>query len=116
MLVFTKMADVWLARLVVGAACLCGMGVAGLYYYGPPEYTRVGFAPSQPVPFSHQQHAGQLGMSCLYCHSNVDRAPAASVPATQICMNCHKVIKPASPQLAAIRESATGGQATGDNA
>ena len=60
-LVFTKQADVWLGRFTVGAILLTGLGIAGLYYYGPPEYTRVGYAPVQPVPFSHAQHVGSTG-------------------------------------------------------
>jgi hypothetical protein len=80
-----------------------GLAVVGLYYYAPPEYTRVGYAPVQPVAFSHAQHVGQLGMSCVYCHTHVEEAPHANVPATQTCMNCHQMIKPNSPLLAEVR-------------
>ena len=38
-----------------------------------PKYTRVGYAPVQPVPFSHALHAGQLGIDCRYCHSYVEK-------------------------------------------
>jgi hypothetical protein len=62
-LIFTRAADIWLGRVVVGAILSTALGVAGLYYYAPPEYTRVGYAPVQPVAFSHEQHAGRLGMS-----------------------------------------------------
>jgi hypothetical protein len=43
----------------------------------------------QPVPFSHQHHAGDLGIDCRYCHTSVERGPHAGFPATEICMNCH---------------------------
>jgi hypothetical protein len=105
MLVFTKRADLWLARFLISLVLSALLLVAGLYYYGPPQYTRVGYAPRQPVPFSHAQHAGQLGMSCLYCHANVDQSPHATVPPTQTCMNCHRVVKADSPQLAVVRAS-----------
>jgi hypothetical protein len=84
--------------------------VAGLYYYGPPEYTRVGYAPVQPVAFSHEQHAGQLGMSCLYCHTGVEDSPVAKIPSTQTCMNCHQLIKSDSAQLEAVRISWSSGK------
>jgi hypothetical protein len=109
-LVFTPQADAWLRRAAVGLILTAVLGVAGLYYYGPPEYTRVGYAPIQPLPFSHAQHVGQLGMSCLYCHSSVEESPSAKVPPTQTCMNCHQEIKANSPLLAAVRRSWTSGE------
>lgn len=108
-LVFSKRSDLWLGRAAVGLILASGLGVAGAYYYGPPQYTRVGYAPSQPVAFSHAQHVGQLGMSCLYCHTNVEESPFSNVPSTQTCMNCHAQIKANSPKLAAVRESWAGG-------
>jgi len=104
-LVFTKQADVWLGRITVGVILLAILGLAGLYYYGPPEYTRVGYRPVQPVAFSHAQHVGQLGMSCLFCHTNVEESPHANIPPTQTCINCHQHIKPDSPKLAVVQAS-----------
>ena len=78
-------------------------------YGASPITTDVGYAPQQPVPFSHALHAGQLGMDCRYCHSTVEKAAFAAVPPTQTCMNCHVNIKGDSPNLAPVRESyATG--------
>lgn len=107
---FTRQADLWLGRVVVGTLLVVVLSVAGLYYYGPPEYTRVGYAPRQPVPFSHEQHAGKLGMSCLYCHSSVEESPHANVPTTQVCMTCHQVIKADSDKLALVRASWKSGE------
>jgi hypothetical protein len=76
-----------------------------VWYGGSPLTTDVGYAPVQPVPYSHALHAGVLGMNCLYCHTNVDKAAHANVPATQTCMNCHQRIKAKSPQLAPVRQS-----------
>jgi hypothetical protein len=61
-----------------------------------PKYTRVGYAPIQPVPYSHAKHVGELGLDCRYCHNTIDTAGAA-VPTSQTCMNCHSQIKTASP-------------------
>ncbi len=109
-LVFTHEADRRLRRLVIGVVLSAALGLAGLYYYGPPEYTRVGYAPKQPVPFSHEQHTGRLGISCLYCHTGVEESSVAKIPPTQTCMNCHQTIKPDSPQLAVVRESFASGK------
>jgi Cytochrome c7 and related cytochrome c len=77
----------------------------GAWYYLTPKHFQVGYAPVQPVPYSHRLHAGQMGMDCRYCHSNVEKAAHAQVPATQTCMGCHAVIKPDSARLANVRKS-----------
>ena len=41
----------------------------GVWYYFTGKYTRVGYMPTQPVPFQHTIHVQQLGMDCRYCHS-----------------------------------------------
>lgn len=92
--------------LVVGAATylpvLIGMGAS-------PQTLAVGYAPQQPVPFSHALHVGELGMDCRYCHSTVENAAFAAIPSTQTCMNCHAAISADVSTLAAVRE----GHATG---
>lgn len=75
-----------------------------------PQTTDVGYAPEQPVPFSHALHAGQLGMDCRYCHTTVFKSAFAAIPPTQTCMNCHTKIKADSPKLLAVRESFVSGK------
>ena len=70
-----------------------------------PLTTDVGYQPEQPVPFSHELHAGQLGLDCRYCHNTVERTPKASIPPTQTCMNCHKDIHKDSVKIAPLLES-----------
>lgn len=83
--------------------------VAFAWYYLSPQFYEVGYAPEQPVPYSHAFHAGELGMDCRYCHNHVEQSPHANVPSTQTCMNCHGQIQTASPKLLPVRESwATG--------
>ncbi len=92
------------------AAVLGGAGLTfAIWYYGSPKNTQVGFAPVQPVPYSHKLHAGELGIDCRYCHANIERSQEAMIPATQTCMGCHAVVKPDSIKLTAIRESWTSG-------
>ena len=87
-----------------------GMAVpAAVTYYWTPKYTKVGYQPAQPIPFSHKIHAGQLGMDCRYCHSFVETAAHSNIPSAQVCMNCHSQVQKDSPKLAPLREAwATG--------
>lgn len=92
------------------------MGMLGVFYvifmgvyFFSPQTLDVGYAPIQPVPYSHALHAGELGMDCRYCHNTVEIAAQAAIPPTQTCMNCHKLIKAESEKLLFVRESyATG--------
>ncbi len=90
--------------LVLGA-------VAPLYavmfvaYGFSPKTTEAGYMPVQPVAYSHAVHAGKLGIDCRYCHTTVEQAGFASVPATQTCMNCHTQIHRDSPKLEVVRKS-----------
>ena len=84
-------------------------GVTLLYYGGSPRTTDVGYMPTQPVEYSHALHAGELGIDCRYCHNTVETSAQASIPPTQTCMNCHKMIRADSQKLISVRESyATG--------
>src|SRR5690349_11227693 len=58
---------------------------------------------SQPVPFSHQHHVGQLGIDCRYCHTSVETSSFAGIPPTKTCMNCHQEIWFGSPTLEPVR-------------
>lgn len=84
--------------------------VGVVYYGGSPRTTDVGYSPVQPVPYSHELHAGQLGIDCRYCHTTVETAADAAIPPTAACMNCHANVAPASPKLLAVRESAASGR------
>ncbi len=99
----------WVNRLpgflAAGAFLLIIAIVAGFWYYGSQKYSDVGYRPIQPIPYSHKLHAGDLGLDCRYCHSDVEISPMANVPPTQTCMNCHKIILPESEKLLPIRES-----------
>ncbi len=51
------------------------------------------YAPDQPVKFSHKIHAGENGIDCKYCHTTVEQGKSAGIPATNLCMNCHVLIR-----------------------
>ena len=64
--------------------------VVGTWYYATPDFFEVGYMPQQPGEgFNHQLHAGQLGIDCRYCHTNVEKSPHSNVPAVSTCMGCH---------------------------
>ena len=57
---------------------------------------RQGYAPEQPVAFSHKLHSGEMDIPCQYCHTQVSKGRHASVPSGNICMNCHTHVDRAS--------------------
>ncbi len=75
-----------------------------------PYGTGAGIAWTQPVAFSHQHHAGQLGIDCRYCHTSVEQSSFAGIPPTRTCMNCHSQIWVGSAVLEPVRESYRTGQ------
>ena len=108
-LIFPK----WVNKLLpaVGGVLLVSplLGLGFVAFVASPKTTDVGYSPEQPVEFSHDLHAGDLGLDCRYCHTTVEKAAHAAVPSTAICMNCHKNILPESKKLLKVREShATG--------
>ncbi|MBN2774642.1 MAG: cytochrome c3 family protein, partial [Prolixibacteraceae bacterium] len=51
------------------------------------------YAPDQPIKFSHKVHAGENGIDCMYCHTTVEQSKSAGIPAANLCMNCHIIIR-----------------------
>ena len=74
------------------------MSIDGLYSIGIQQ----GYAPKQPIAYSHKLHAGQYKIDCNYCHTGVNKGKSAHIPAANICMNCHGVIKKESPEIQKI--------------
>jgi len=91
--------------VVIEGTALGVFAVFAIWYWFSPLHTDVGYAPAQPVPYSHKLHAGDLGIDCRYCHTGVERSPHAGVPPTQTCMNCHANVKTDSALLQPIRDS-----------
>ena len=97
--------------MIVVGVLLGGSAVtAGVWYYCTPKYTRVGYQPIQPVPFSHATHVDQMGIDCRYCHSTVEKSWYSNIPAASVCMNCHSQVLKDDPRLALVRESALTGK------
>jgi len=103
--IFPKWTNEAPRRILIAIIIILNSLVFGVWYFFSPEFTHVGYAPEQPVPFSHQVHAGQLGLDCQYCHNQASESKYANIPATQTCMNCHNQILTDSEQLEPVIES-----------
>lgn len=73
-------------------------GIMSLYDIGVHQ----GYAPEQPIAFSHKIHAGKYKIDCNYCHTGVRKSKNANIPSLNICMNCHSAIKTESPEIKKI--------------
>ncbi|BAO55126.1 c-type cytochrome [Nonlabens marinus] len=51
-----------------------------------------GYAPVQPIHYSHRIHAGVSQIECKYCHSSARESKHSGIPSLNVCMNCHKSI------------------------
>lgn len=76
-----------------------------IWYFFTPKHTDIGYAPVQPVPYSHALHVGKFGIDCQYCHNTITLSAKASIPPTSTCMNCHSQIKTDSDKLTKVRDS-----------
>ncbi len=72
--------------------------VDGLFSIGVQQ----GYAPEQPITFSHKLHAGYYEIDCKYCHTGVEKSKSANIPSANICMNCHNSIRQESPEIQKI--------------
>jgi len=52
-----------------------------------------GYQPDQPVKFSHEVHVTQNQIDCMYCHHTASHSKSANIPSTELCMNCHIVVR-----------------------
>lgn len=74
------------------------------YFASRAERDGVGYAPEQPIKYSHALHAGQMKIDCQYCHVGVGKSRQASVPATATCMNCHTLARKDRPEIKKLTE------------
>jgi hypothetical protein len=103
--IFSRGANLVPLKILLVAAVLATGVPLAVWYYWTPKYTKVGYQPPQPVPFSHKIHAGQLGMDCRLCHSFVETAAHSNIPTAQLCLNCHSQVQKENPALEPIRQS-----------
>lgn len=88
----------WRMVLPIGAAAVLTT-VLAVGYATEPDRLATGYAPTQPIPFSHKLHAGDNHIPCQYCHTGAERSRNAGVPALETCMNCHSVTRTDRPAI-----------------
>jgi hypothetical protein len=100
-----------LASRILTLVLLVGLGLSAFVLVGrlksyPLPGDQQGYQPVQPIAFSHQQHAGDMQISCLYCHSGAETSRHAGIPAASVCMTCHRyVTAPQKDMLAEVLEA-----------
>jgi len=75
--------------MVVGITFTLILGIYGFDYGNRKVGVQKGYAPEQPIKYSHELHAGKYKINCLYCHSGADKSKQATIPSPSTCMNCH---------------------------
>jgi hypothetical protein len=98
-------------KLGIGLALLLGAGAVTVLVGFFPTASNQGYAPEQPIPFSHKIHSGDNKIACQYCHSQVERSKHATIPSMNVCMNCHTVVKPDSPHIQKLKAAFAEGKA-----
>jgi cytochrome c2 len=53
---------------------------------------QIGYAPEQPIKFSHKTHAGDQQIDCKFCHDGARRSKHSVIPSGNTCMLCHKAV------------------------
>jgi len=82
-----------------GGILIAGFAVAAC------EPTNQGFAPEQPIKYSHATHAGASQIDCQYCHFEAERGRYAGIPPAKICMNCHEKATVESPEIDKLKQA-----------
>jgi len=104
--VFPKSANAWSKASVLAIVfVLLGLGWVVLTLQRSDFVTTANRFVEQPIQFSHQHHAGGIGIDCRYCHTAVEVSPSAGIPPTKTCINCHSQIWSTSPYLEPVRAS-----------
>lgn len=99
------------ATLASVLVALAALALSGCDQVDPqiPSYHK-GYQPTQPIAYSHKLHAGDLGIDCKYCHFGAEKSKHAGVPPVNVCLNCHKMVKPDSPEIKKIHEAYNSGK------
>ncbi len=104
--VFPKSANAWSkASIIALVFLLIAVGNIVLMIQRSDFVTSANQFIEQPVQFSHQHHAGGIGIECRYCHTSVEVSASAGIPPTKTCINCHSQIWNTSPYLEPVRAS-----------
>ncbi|MEK7412937.1 MAG: cytochrome c3 family protein [Planctomycetota bacterium] len=93
----------WLPSAMVMVVIMTG----GFWFWNITNDT--GYAPRQPIAFSHKQHAGDLKLDCRFCHFNAERGKQAGVPPMSVCMTCHNAVATDKKEVVKLASIAANG-------
>jgi len=69
----------------VGLAAFAGVVLVSIFiisaWFGRPVIFGFDEGPAQPIAFPHTRHVEDLGLDCTFCHRNVEKGAAATIPA-----------------------------------
>jgi ferredoxin len=103
---FDRCWNVPIRLLLFGApALLAAAGGALAVGARSPAVTSMRQPVKQPIPFSHRYHVGELALDCRYCHDTVEQLAFAGMPASGVCMDCHRRVWTGLNALAPLRAS-----------
>ena len=74
------------------------------------EPTNEGYAPDQPIAYSHAVHAGAYAIPCGYCHYGAERGRYAGIPPAKVCLNCHEKVAVDHPEVMKIHDAVASGE------
>ncbi len=72
-------------------------------WFGQPAVFGFNEGPDQPIAFPHTTHVQELGLDCTFCHRNVTKGAAATIPAVGLCLTCHKTVGDGLPEVEKLR-------------
>ncbi len=81
------------------------------FYVSRTERDGIGYAPDQPIKFSHKLHSGEMNIDCQYCHIGVEKSRHAIIPSVNICINCHSLAVKDRPEIIKLTEYYKSGKA-----
>ena len=79
-------------------------------WFGLPVVFGFNEGPDQPIAFPHTTHVQELGLDCTFCHRNVTKGAAATIPAVGLCMTCHKTVGDGLPEVEKLRAAFDAGE------
>ena len=99
-LLFISLIDLGLTKIIKAKFIHIIIILTSLFIIGEIMYVEAaalsrqqGYSPDQPIWFSHKVHAGQNMIDCEYCHTTANDSKSAGIPGTDVCMNCHNIVK-----------------------
>ncbi|MES2616480.1 MAG: cytochrome c3 family protein [Bacteroidota bacterium] len=88
-----KRSNPTIVKLLLTVLILGGLATYGFIFGVTEIAVQQGYAPEQPIKFSHKIHAGEYKIDCKYCHTTTEKSKQASIPGLNTCMNCHKGVQ-----------------------